>query len=80
MITDRDEIQRLIREHGRWWHEIELAPGLFTPGDDSNRMKLPILDSLGLPAEMPMPRFSEQDAESRQGDARANPSARPTGG
>ena len=52
MITDRTEIERLIREHGRWWHEIELAPGLFTPGDDSNRMKLPILDQLGLPADL----------------------------
>jgi tRNA (mo5U34)-methyltransferase len=52
MITDRDEIQRLIAEHGRWWHEIELAPGIVTPGDDSNRMKLPILDALGLPRDL----------------------------
>lgn len=51
-ITDRDEIARLIREHGRWWHEIEVAPGIVTPGDDSNRMKLPILDELGLPRAM----------------------------
>lgn len=49
---DRDEIRRLIAEHGRWWHEIELAPGIVTPGDDSNRMKLPILDSLGLPPDL----------------------------
>ena len=52
MITDRAEVQRLIDEHGRWWHEIELAPGIVTPGDDSNRMKLPILDRLGLPSDM----------------------------
>jgi tRNA (mo5U34)-methyltransferase len=51
-ITDVAEIRRLIEEHGRWWHEIELAPGIVTPGDDSNRSKLPILDSLGLPADM----------------------------
>lgn len=51
-ITDRSEIMRLIREHGRWWHEIEVAPGIVTPGDDSNRMKLPILDQLGLPVTM----------------------------
>jgi len=51
-ITDRAEIERLIREHGRWWHEIEVAPGIVTPGDDSNRMKLPILDALGLPSNM----------------------------
>ncbi|MFN2238744.1 MAG: DUF1698 domain-containing protein [Thermoanaerobaculia bacterium] len=51
-ITDRAEIERLIREHGRWWHEIELAPGIVTPGDDSNRMKLPILDEIGFPRDM----------------------------
>jgi tRNA (mo5U34)-methyltransferase len=49
---ERDEIQRLVAEHGRWWHEIELAPGIVTPGDDSNRMKLPILDALGLPRDL----------------------------
>ncbi len=47
---DRDTIQRLIDEHGRWFHEIELAPGLLTPGEDSNRLKVPLLDRLGLPA------------------------------
>ena len=52
MIADRAEIERLIAEHGRWWHEIELAPGIITPGDDSNRMKLPILDALGLPHDL----------------------------
>ena len=52
MIADRAEIERLIAEHGRWWHEIELAPGILTPGDDSNRMKLPILDALGLPPDL----------------------------
>jgi len=49
---DRDEIARLVAEHGRWWHEIEVAPGIVTPGDDSNRMKLPILDALGLPRDL----------------------------
>jgi len=49
---DRTEIERLILEHGRWWHQIELAPGVVTPGDDSNRIKLPILDELGLPKDM----------------------------
>ncbi len=51
-ITDPAEIKRLVAEHGRWWHEIELAPGIVTPGDDSNRMKLPILDALGFPKSM----------------------------
>jgi tRNA (mo5U34)-methyltransferase len=49
---DEQEIRRRIAEHGRWWHEIELAPGIITPGDDSNRMKLPILDRLGLPEHL----------------------------
>jgi len=51
-ITDPAEIKRLIAEHPRWWHEIEVAPGIVTPGDDSNRSKLPILDALGLPADL----------------------------
>jgi tRNA (mo5U34)-methyltransferase len=51
-ITDPATIRSLIAEHGRWWHEIELAPGIVTPGDDSNRMKLPILDALGFPKDM----------------------------
>jgi tRNA (mo5U34)-methyltransferase len=51
-ITDEPLIHDLIRQHGRWWHEIEVAPGIVTPGDDSNRMKLPILDRLGLPRDL----------------------------
>lgn len=51
-ISDRATIRQLVAEHGRWWHQIELAPGIVTPGDDSNRMKLPILDGLGLPQDM----------------------------
>ncbi len=51
-ITDPEEIQRRIKEHGRWWHEIELGPGIVTPGDDSNRKKLPVLEDLGLPSNL----------------------------
>jgi tRNA (mo5U34)-methyltransferase len=51
-ITDAATIRRMVAEHGRWWHEIEVAPGIVTPGDDSNRMKLPILDRIGLPADL----------------------------
>ena len=51
-ITDRATIERMVAEHGRWWHEIELGAGIVTPGDDSNRMKLPILDGIGLPQDM----------------------------
>ena len=52
IITDPEEIRRRIAAHGRWWHEIELAPGIVTPGDDSNRQKLPILEELGLPSRL----------------------------
>ena len=51
-ITDPEEIRRRIAAHGRWWHEIELAPGIVTPGDDSNRQKLPVLEDLGLPSRL----------------------------
>ena len=50
-ITDPELIRSLIAQHGRWFHEIELAPGIVTPGEDSNRLKLPILDALGLPQD-----------------------------
>jgi len=49
-ITDPELVRKMIAEHGRWFHEMELAPGVMTPGEDSNRLKLPILDSMGLPA------------------------------
>ena len=51
-ITHRDTIRKMVADHGRWWHEIELGSGIVTPGDDSNRLKLPVLDDLGLPADM----------------------------
>ena len=51
-ITDAATIRRMVAEHGRWWHEIELAPGIVTPGDDSNRMKLPILERIGFPSDL----------------------------
>jgi len=51
-ITDPEVIRQMIAAHGRWWHQIELAPGIVTPGDDSNPMKLPILDKLGLSSDL----------------------------
>lgn len=46
-----EEARRQVAAHGRWFHEIEVAPGVVTPGEDSNRLKLPILDELGLPRD-----------------------------
>jgi len=51
-MTDPDEIHRRVAQYGRWWHEIELAPGIITPGDDSNRKKLPVLEGLGLAPDL----------------------------
>ena len=48
---DPETIRRRVAEHGRWFHEIELAPGIVTPGEDANRLKLPVLDELGLPQD-----------------------------
>lgn len=48
---DPETIRRRIAAHGRWFHEIELAPGIVTPGEDANRLKLPVLDELGLPPD-----------------------------
>jgi tRNA (mo5U34)-methyltransferase len=50
--VNESEIRERIARHGRWWHEIEVAPGIVTPGDDSNRSKLPIFDSIGLPEDL----------------------------
>jgi tRNA (mo5U34)-methyltransferase len=50
--ADLEALRKAIVDHGRWWHEIELAPGIITPGDDSNRMKVPILDEIGLPQDL----------------------------
>ncbi|MBP9143217.1 MAG: methyltransferase domain-containing protein [Thermoanaerobaculia bacterium] len=48
---DVETARRRVAAHGRWFHEIEVAPGVITPGEDSNRLKLPLLDELGLPGD-----------------------------
>jgi len=76
-LRDEQQIRDLIAAHGRWWHQIEVAPGIVTPGDDSNRMKLPILDELGLSPSLQGKRvldigcsdgFFTFEAEKRGGD------------
>lgn len=49
--VDVETARRRVAAHGRWFHEIEVAPGVVTPGEDSNRIKLPLLDELGLPRD-----------------------------
>ena len=50
-LVDIETARRRVAAHGRWFHEIEVVPGVVTPGEDSNRLKLPLLDELGLPRD-----------------------------
>jgi tRNA (mo5U34)-methyltransferase len=38
-----------VAEHGAWYHRIEVAPGLVTPGSHDSAAALSWLDDLGLP-------------------------------
>lgn len=44
-------IRSLIDSHPHWYHQIELAPGVFTPGIHDSPNALRHLDDLGLPAD-----------------------------
>jgi tRNA (mo5U34)-methyltransferase len=46
MAEDAQEAQRLIAAHPHWYHRIEVAPGVVTPGVNDSQM---ILDALQLP-------------------------------
>jgi tRNA (mo5U34)-methyltransferase len=46
MAEDAQEAQRLIAAHPHWYHQIEVAPGVVTPGVNDSQM---ILDALQLP-------------------------------
>jgi len=50
-ITDESQIQSMIAAHTRWYHRIELAPGIVTPGINDSNANLRILDHLGLPTD-----------------------------
>ena len=50
-ITDPARIQELIAGHQNWYHQIELAPGVTTPGCHNSALGLEYLDALGLPAD-----------------------------
>jgi tRNA (mo5U34)-methyltransferase len=45
------EIARRVAEHPNWYHRIELAPGIVTPGSHDSAAALAWLDELGLPRE-----------------------------
>jgi tRNA (mo5U34)-methyltransferase len=50
-ITNPEQIASLIQSVGFWYHQIELAPGITTPGMNASLKVLENLDSLGLPKE-----------------------------
>jgi len=41
----------MIAEHSGWYHQIELAPGIVTPGVNNSKGNLELLDAIGLPAD-----------------------------
>lgn len=49
MAEDAQEAQRLIAAHPHWYHRIEVAPGVVTPGVNDSQM---ILDALQLPESL----------------------------
>lgn len=49
MVDDAQEAQRLIAAHPHWYHQIEVAPGVVTPGVNDSQM---VLDALDLPERL----------------------------
>lgn len=49
MAENAQEAQRLIEAHPHWYHRIEVAPGVVTPGVNDSQM---ILDALQLPERL----------------------------
>lgn len=47
---ERSELEREVAQHSGWYHRIELAPGLITPGAHDSPTALKDLDRLGLPS------------------------------
>lgn len=50
-ITDEATIKSMISGHTPWYHQIELAPGIVTPGINQSATNLRELDDLGLPGD-----------------------------
>ncbi len=50
-ITDPALAKSMIRKHLHWYHRIEVAPGVMTPGIHDSQMGLRHLDALGLPVD-----------------------------
>lgn len=50
-IVDPEAIRALIAGHEPWYHQIEVAPGIVTPGSHVSALELNSLDTLGLPQD-----------------------------
>jgi tRNA (mo5U34)-methyltransferase len=50
-IVDPEVIRTLIAGHEPWYHQVELAPGIVTPGGHGSALELASLDQLGLPQD-----------------------------
>ncbi|MEO8751174.1 MAG: class I SAM-dependent methyltransferase [Casimicrobiaceae bacterium] len=50
-ITDPAVIREMIGRLENWYHQIELAPDIVTPGVHPSRQELARLDSIGLPRD-----------------------------
>lgn len=48
-VSDPETLRVMIARHKHWYHQIELAPGIVTPGDHPSAAELARLDAVGLP-------------------------------
>ena len=51
MVVDLEGVRARVDGHRNWYHRIELAPGLVTPGVHNSGAALRQLDALGLPVD-----------------------------
>lgn len=50
-ITDHAVIREMMATRTHWYHQVELAPGVTTPGTHNSSLGLAYLDGVGLPAD-----------------------------
>lgn len=51
-MSKAQEAERLVASFEPWYHQIEVAPGVVTPGTHISDRALAILDEIGLPADL----------------------------
>lgn len=51
-ITDQEQITAMIASIKHWYHQIELAPNIITPGINVSTAALKKLDAMGLPKDL----------------------------